>query len=358
MVLGHRHQRPVAVAYEPDYPQWVVLDPEDPTAGMIGELGQRFPGARVSVRSQTRDGRLAVVLVSSDVDPGVFLLVDTTTGETKPLLRRREAVDPASMRPMEAFAIESRDGLPVHGYLTLPVEEPEAPLPTIVMPHGGPHGVRDRWAFHPEVQLFASRGFAVLQVNFRGSGGYGSDFEAADYQSWGDAVQHDILDAIQWSVSQKLTDPARICTYGGSFGGYSAVQLATLAPELIACAVGVAGVYDLPGLLEEGDLAEDVWAKRVLEAYLGRDEGALRSASPVHRVDRLRAPVLLVHGEEDQRAPIAQAKAMCAALKAAGKSCETFFVAGEGHGFRVEAHRYEAMSRVLDFVQRHIGSDL
>ncbi len=355
VLTSRQHGGPVAVRYEPDYSTWTALDKADATAQLIERLSNQYAEHRVSVRSQTRDGQKIVVLISSDRDPGTFYLVDVRDNTMSALLRRHESVVPKDMRPMEAFRIKARDGLVINGYLTTPAGSDAEAHPLVVMPHGGPHGVRDYWGFDREVQMFASQGFAVLQVNFRGSGGYGASFISAGYGQWGDAIQNDVIDAIRWAIAQKVADPKRICTYGGSFGGYSAVQLAIRAPDLVRCAVGFAGIYDLARLNDEGDLSEFRWGRDVTDRFTGTDRAALVAQSPTHNADKIEAPVLLVHGEDDRRAPISHARGLCDALKKHNKPCETLFVPNEGHGFRSEANRLQRFRRMLAFLRQHTG---
>lgn len=355
IVLSPDTGMPVAVRYEPDYSEWKVLDAKDRFGSVMQHLARTFEGRRVDLRSRTQDGAKLIVLVSSDVDPGVFYLVETETMAMTPLLRRNESIDVAKMRPTEAFKIKVRDGQVIHGYLTLPSDDLTEPPPLVVRPHGGPHGIRTVWGFNPRVQMLASQGIAVLEVNFRGSGGYGRAFEKAGYAEWGAAIQDDIIDAVRWAIREKVADPERICAYGGSFGGYSAVQLAIRAPDLIRCSVGVAGVYDIPGLAEASDMGESRWTRDVLARYVGDDLEAQRAASPVYHPDKIQAPVLLIHGEDDKRAPIAQAKALCSALEGVGKPCETLFIPKEGHGFRDAGNRLQAYRRTVDFLRKHLG---
>ena len=345
---------PAAVRSEPDYSKWVIIEPNDLTAQLIQQLSIQFRDQRISIRSQTADGKKTIALVSSDRDPGTFFLMDGVAERMIPLLRRHDAVDPRTMRPMEPFKIKARDGTIIGGYLTLPSDNPPRPPPMVVMPHGGPHGVRDYWGFDSDAQLLASQGFAVLQVNFRGSGGYGPRFELAGYEKWGDAIQEDIIDAIRWAVIEKVADPTRICTYGGSFGGYSAVMLAIRAPQIVRCAVGVAGVYDLARLVEEGDIAGTRFGRDIITRFVGSDPAALRKASPVHNVAEIEAPILLIHGEDDQRAPISHAKALADVLGKAGKSIETKYFADEGHGFKSEVNRLKAYRLAVEFMRRHM----
>jgi dipeptidyl aminopeptidase/acylaminoacyl peptidase len=258
------------------------------------------------------------------------------------------------MRPMEPFAIKARDGMKLHGYLTRPVGE--GPHPMVVLPHGGPHGIRDVWAFDSEVQMLANRGYAVLQVNFRGSGGYGMDFEEAGYRKWGASMQDDVTDATQWAIDNKHADKRRICIYGASYGGYTALMGAVREPALYRCAVGFAGVYDLELMLSSADIPRSKSGRAYLGLALGDDRPDLRSRSPAHNADKISIPVLLIHGKEDWRADFEQAKRMKAALESNKKSYEWMVLSKEGHGVYDEDSRREMYERVLGFLAKHIGS--
>lgn len=323
VVLDAERGTPVAVAYEADYPKWEILDDSRPAAKLLARLKDDFPGQHAVLTSMTDDGRQAIARVYSDKSPGTYVLVRLEPPQTTALFAVREGFDPAAASPVEAIKVRASDGLEIHGYLTLPAKGPERDLPLVVMPHGGPHGVRDRWSFVPAAQLFAASGFAVLQVNFRGSGGYGQTFMDAGARRWDDRVQDDIIETTRWLIAEHIADPKRICIFGGSFGAYSAMQSAIRAPGLFQCAVGYAGIYDLALLHEEGDVPKTARGRAYLKHVVGEDPEALRRASPAHNADKISVPVLLIHGEEDQRAPIAHAKAFAEALAQHHKPFET-----------------------------------
>ena len=195
--------------------------------------------------SHTRDGKQIVVSVRSDTDPGELYLYDRSNGSARFLMRNRDWIDPAKSASVRPFTLRARDGLTLHGYLTLPNGSDGRNLPLIVNPHGGPIGPRDNWGYNWETQMFASRGYAVLQVNFRGSGGYGKAFRDAGHMNWADGIQDDIIDATRWAIAQGHADPERICIYGGSFGGYSALMAPAREPGLFKCAFGYVGLYDV-----------------------------------------------------------------------------------------------------------------
>jgi acetyl esterase/lipase len=345
---------PIAVEYELDYPHWEIVDDSHALAKSLASLKTQYPRHHVRITSMTSNGAKAVALVYSDRTPGVYHLLEGA--DAKALFASRDGIDSGSLGSMEAFKIEASDGLQLHGYLTLPPGKGDRNLPMVVMPHGGPHDSYDEWGFDPIAQIFARSGMAVLQVNFRGSDGYGREFEEAGYLKWGDRIQDDIIEATRWAIQEGVADAKRVCIFGGSFGGYSAVQSSIRAPDLYRCAVGFAGVYDLPDLFVEGDLRETIWGRGRLAVYLGEDKEAMKKASPVYRASEIRVPVLLIHGDEDPRAPISQAKALAEALRTQGKPVETMFVADEGHGFWDEANRLSAYQRALEFIEAHVGS--
>lgn len=257
---------------------------------------------------------------------------------------------------VEPFEFSARDGMKIRGYLTTPQGPSAKQLPMIVLVHGGPHGVYDSFGFDFEAQLFASRGYAVLQVNYRGSGGRGRAFQAAGYGRWGREMQDDITDGVRWAISDGVADPKRICIYGGSYGAYAALTGAFREPDLFRCAVGMAGVYDLPLMFEKGDIQTIERGVNYLKLAIGTDIEELKRRSPVYNADKIRVPVLLLHGKVDERAPYEHAKRMRAALGKVGNSPEWSTEWGEGHGFFDEANRASAYELMLTFFAKHLGA--
>jgi len=330
------------------------LLPDHPATKLRQALQKAFEGNEVRFISRSADGSRAIIFVSSDVAPGEFLLFDTQTKKADMLRAARKWVDLNKMRPKESIELKARDGLTLHGYLTRPAGP--GPHPLIVLPHGGPHGIRDTWHFDDEVQLFANRGYAVLQVNYRGSGGYGMDFEAAGYRQWGASMQDDLTDATRWAIDQKVTTVDRICIYGASYGGYAALMGAAREPKLYRCAIGYAGVYDLQLMYESGDVPNSKSGLGYLNMVLGDNPADLRARSPVARVQEIEAPVLLIHGKEDWRADYKQATRMRTALEKAGKRVEWMSLRGEGHGAYDDDTRLEVYQRMLAFLDKHMGA--
>jgi dipeptidyl aminopeptidase/acylaminoacyl peptidase len=288
------------------------------------------------------------------VNPGDYYLFDTQKNELKYLASSRKWVDPAQMSAMEPIEYKSRDGLTIHGYLTVPKGKDKKNLPLVVLPHQGPHDERNVWEFDPQVQLLASRGIAVLQVNYRGSSGYGSEFEEAGYRHWGGAVQHDIIDGVNFLFDQGIADKKRVCILGASFGGYSALQSAILEPDMFQCAVGVMGMYDLPKMFEAGELSESDAGLSYLKKVLGDEPAKLSAISPSYNVDKLKVPVFIVHGGEDKKAPIEQAESLVNALKKKGKDYSYYVLENEGHGFYTATSRAQYYEKVLAFLSQHL----
>ena len=347
-------KRPIGAWYHGASPKLAFFDEASDEARLQQTLQRSFPGAMASVRSGSSDGRYRVVLVESDVDPGSFYLFDTKDMRASLILARDEQIDQQRMSPMRPIRLQARDGLELHGFVTTPAGSEGKALPMVVLPHGGPYGVFDRWGFNHEVQLLASAGYAVLQLNFRGSGNYGRAFRQAGARQWGGTMQDDVTDATRWAIAQGIADPERICIYGASYGAYAALMGAVREPGLYRCAIGYVGVYDLPLLHREDTRASRSMATFVRE-WIGDDMDALAQASPAKRAAEVRVPVFLAAGGEDFIAPIEHTRRMEAALAKAGVPVEALYYPREGHGFYETAHRREFYTRVLAFLQTHIG---
>lgn len=331
------------------------VDETAPTARIHRSLEQAFAGSALAITSFTRNGRLALVRVWNDRTPGNFYLYDTQAHTAEPVFALRPWFEPASLPPARGVRLQARDGLTLRGYLTLPrgQQTPARPLPLVVMPHGGPFGVFDEWTFDDDTQLLAEAGYAVLRVNYRGSGNYGSRFRRAGAREWGGRMQDDLTDATRWAIEQEIADPARICIYGGSYGGYAALMGAAREPELYRCAVGYVGVYDLEDMHRDGSWTSR-WLRTWVEDWLG-ERDSLARRSPTTLADRIEAPVFLAAGGKDARAPISHSKKMERALRDAGVPVETLYFSTEGHGFYASEHRREFYTRLLDFLARHLG---
>lgn len=338
---------------EPDYPLYTPIDTESAMGAAVQYIQEAFRGYRVGISSATTDGSLITFFVESDVSPKVFFLYQTTTRQFMRLAESFPAVVASDMSPMTPYNLTVRDGETVPVYLTLP-RHGEKPFPLIVLPHGGPHGVRDYWRYDPYVQMLASRGYAVLQVNFRGSGGYGRDFLYSGYRRWGLEMQDDVTDATQWAIASGVTDSESVCIFGASYGGYASLMGAVKEPDLYRCAIVYVGVYDLELMLTDGDIPQTQSGLNYLDQALGNDREDLRSRSPINHLDRLKAPLLIVHGAKDRRVPLQQAEALRARLDTLGRDYEWLVKPNEGHGFYDTANRVELFETMLNFLDKNL----
>ena len=344
----------VAVHFDDGYPNLHLVNEEHIYSQWYPALWEAFGGLRVRIVSSSDDHRLLLLHVTGDTEPGQYRLFDTQTRDMKYLFNAASWIEPDKMSETQPIAFEARDGLQLHGYLTLP-RNGDDPAPLVVMPHGGPYGVRDRWKFDSDVQFLASRGYAVLQVNFRGSDGYGWGFGESGYRKWGTDIQYDIIDGTRWAASLDAIDADRICIVGTSFGGYSALMAPTIDPDLYQCAVGVAGVYDLELMWSTGDIEGDQFGDNYLRKAIGRDPDTLRANSPLHNIDKLKIPVLLAHASKDWRVDVKHFKRMVKALEDGDHPHETLLEKREGHGFYDEENRADYLQRLESFLAQHIG---
>ena len=350
--------RIVAVVTEAGAPKVEVLEPEHADGKLYQSLAAAFPGEMVDFSSATSDGSKIVVSVYSDRNPGELYLYDRATGQARFLMQQRQWLDKAKMASVKPFSFTARDGQKLYGYLVVPAGSSGRNLPLIVNPHGGPIGPRDNWRFNSEAQLLASRGYAVLKINFRGSGGYGRGFRDAGHGQWGQAIQNDIIDATRWAISEGYADKDRVCIYGGSFGGYSSLMAPIREPGMFKCAFGYVGVYDMGMLFTKGDIPQSESGVRYLRRTVGTDRAVQQANSPAFNADKVRIPVYLAAGARDERAVPDQTEAMADALRKAGNPPEGVIIqSGEMHGFYKEENNLRLYTEMLGFFDRHIGQD-
>lgn len=316
-----------------------------------------LPGA---VNMLSGNLRLGKVLVASyaDTDPGTWYLLDVATSSLRVIESRKPEIDRKAMAPMQIVRYKSLDGLEIPAYLTVPPGGGRN-LPAVVLVHGGPI-VRDRWEWEPEVQLLASRGYAVLQPQFRGSAGFGRSFELAGHREWGRRMQDDITAGAEWLAAQGIADARRICIYGGSYGGYAALWAAVKTPDLFRCVASFAGVSDLSLMFKaESDVNTDSFGRLFQRRTIG-DPGEVEKlfdeVSPLKGAAGIRVPVLLAHGDLDKRVPIVHSEKMVEALKANGKTFEWIPLPGEKHGIRREAARERFYGALLDFLAKNTSA--
>jgi len=346
--------RVVGVGTDLGLPKYSYIDSSDKKVKAHRMLLGAFPGQDIVISSATEDGALAVAYVYSDINSGVYYLFETESLKASYLASERKWLDPELMAHTDSVTFETRDGATIYGYLTLPKGK-DKNVPLVVLPHGGPHGMRDYWGFDWEVQLLAYQGYGVLKVNYRGSGGFGLDFEESGHGKWGTMMQDDITDATKALIDSGVADSSRICIYGHSYGGYAALMGAVREPELYRCVIGSMGIYDLPMMFKEGDIADSESGLAYLRQALGEDQQDLQSRSPAYNADKIKAAVLLIHGAKDERAPIEQAESMQKALKQAGVAYQWLEISNEAHGYYDEQNRLAVYTKVLAFLDANIG---
>jgi len=357
-VAGLRWSKSRKRAAYVDYQTWKnerhYLDPQ--WGQTFERLERKLDGYEVTLQSLTDDENRMIVAATSDRTRGARYLYDrradrlTKLGDVSPWLPE------ARMAAMKPITYTTRDGLIVHGYLTVPNGVEPKNLPLIVHPHGGPW-FRDGWGFDPEVQFLASRGYGVLQMNFRGSTGYGRKFWEASFKQWGFKMQDDVSDGVAWAVREGIADPKRVCIYGASYGGYATLAGLTQTPELYACGVDYVGVANLFTFLKT---IPPYWKPylEMMHEMVGhpeRDKALMTAGSPALNADRIRAPLLIAQGARDPRVNKDESDQMVAALKGRGIDVPYIVKANEGHGFRNEENQFEFYDAMEKFLDKHIG---
>jgi dipeptidyl aminopeptidase/acylaminoacyl peptidase len=345
----------VGLSYAADRTRFRWLDPE--MQRLQEKLEASLPNTVHVPRQFTEDGTKIIYFSFSDRDPGVYYLYDRPRQKLNELAVLRPALAPEKMSAMKPITFTARDGLVLHGYLTLPNGRPAKNLPLVLHPHGGPFGIRDEWVYNDEVQYYANRGFAVLQVDYRGSGGYGRWFQAAGFKKWGLEMQDDLTDGVKWVIAQGIADPARVVISGASYGGYATMAGLAFTPELYCAGINYVGVTNLTshwgkyhGTAEQLALVREWFA----DLDTAADRQRAYNTSPCNFADRIRVPVLMAYGKNDPRVNIDQGYDMEAALKKAGKSFELIIEADEGHGFRMEERRIKFFTKVDEFLTNNV----
>jgi dipeptidyl aminopeptidase/acylaminoacyl peptidase len=354
VVFAPKTREVLGIQFVTDKPRVVWFDPQ--MAQVQEALNQNFPGKINTIVDMSDNQQRMIVLSWSANDFGTYYLFDLAKKQLKPLFQRAPWIKPEQMAEVKPISYPSRDGLTIHGYLTLPKGADPKKLPMVVYPHGGPFA-RDSYDFDYDAQFLANRGYAVLQMNYRGSPGYGEAFAKKGMRSLGRGIQDDIEDGTRWAIAQGIADPGRIAIMGWSFGGYSAAIGPMRAPELYRCAINMAGVTDWKALMKY-DIEVSPVRRQTTADYIGdpvADAAELDDISPVNHVDKLRVPMLLVYGKDDTTVPYDQMKLLTAALDREHKQYEVLARANEGHGFGDVKHRAELYNRIEQFLAKNMA---
>jgi dipeptidyl aminopeptidase/acylaminoacyl peptidase len=336
-----------------DEQRYTFFDPKDQK--VWNAVRAAFKGESVQLESWTRDRQKIVVLVDSPVEGPGYALVDLASRKAEWLGARYQKLLPQDLSKVQAVRFKAKDGLELGGYLTLPTGKDPRNLPLIVLPHGGPAS-RDTPGFNWWAQAMASRGYAVLQVNFRGSDGFGWSFTQAGFGEWGRKMQTDLSDGVRYLAAQGTIDPKRVCIVGASYGGYAALAGATLDPGVYRCAASVAGLSDLHRFVDWARMKNGIDAFRYWTRFTGAEasrDPALTEISPASHVDRITIPILLVHGQDDTVVPLDQSRLMADALHKAGKPVELVVQKGEDHWLSRGETRLEMLTATMAFVEKH-----
>ena len=315
------------------------------------------PSTLKRIVSMSKAEDVFIVAVYADQNPVEYYFLDLR-GKTQlvRLGKTNTHISSSQLQPMQEITYKARDGLLIHGYLTLPKEATGGKrVPLIINPHGGPYGIKDVWGYNPEVQFLASRGYAVLQPNYRGSGGYGLEFIKAGSKQWGKKMQDDLTDGVAWAIAHGYADPSRVCIYGASYGGYAALAGAVFTPDLYCCAVNYVGVSDLKFIANwKSEMSDET--NSFYKTMIGDEPEFIKERSPVNFIERIQIPTLHAYGENDPRVVIQNWTELESELKKYNKTYEYIRREGEGHGFHKEEARlgfYQKLDLFLDKYLKH-----
>ena len=333
-----------------------------PTVQYIGDgeyvqimkaLAASQPSDFVMLENASQNGSMLLIGVRSDRNPGAFALFDKSTMNARPLYQVLPWIKPADMPQRMPVRFTNRSGTELAGFLTLP-DGGDKNLPLVLIPHGGPIGIADSWGYDPFSAFLANRGYATLQVNYRGSGQRGQNFQRSGFRQFGSGIQDDLIDGVKWAIAQGYVDPNRICVFGGSFGGYSSLMQPILAPKLYKCAIDYAGVYDMRIEFNDSDTRRYKSGRTYLKMAVGTQQDAY-AISPVSMMDKFNVPVLIAHGKDDPRVPYQNATDLRSYMDKAGKPYEWLAEPKELHGFYSEKNNEELFGMIQAFLAKYIG---
>ena len=342
-----------AVAFNKDRVEWTVLDD---TIKLDFDNIREIHRGDFAITSRDDADTSWVVVFTVDNGPVPFYTYDRKNQAATFLFDNQPELSNYTLAPMEPIAFTARDGLTVHGYLTLPPGKGRTNLPMVLNVHGGPWA-RDAWGYNPEAQWFANRGYACLQVNYRGSSGYGKEFLNAGNKEWGGKMHNDLVDGVHWAIDQGIADPKKVAIYGGSYGGFAALVGATFTPDLFCCAVDIVGPSNLITFIRT---IPPYWAPlvQVFHQRVGNpdtEEEFLKARSPLFKVDQIKIPMLIAQGANDPRVKQAESEQIVEAMKNKGIDFEYMLFPDEGHGFAKPENRLRFYATAEKFLAKHLG---
>jgi len=346
-------REPQIVVVLKDRSEYLVLDPS--VADDLAAIRALHHGDPNFVSADDAE-ETWLVAFTNDTGPVPYFAYDRSTGKGSFLFEHQPALSEYTLAPMVPFTFKARDGLVIHGYATFPPDGPRTGLPTVLNVHGGPWA-RDAWGYDAEAQWLANRGYLCLQVNFRGSTGYGKGFVNAGDREWGAKMQDDLTDAVAYAVAEGWSDQKRVAIYGGSYGGYAALAGATFTPDVYCCAVDIVGPSNLKTLIET---VPPYWAPMIAQFHRrvgdpDKDVAFLWSRSPLSRADQISIPLLIAQGANDPRVKQAESEQIVAAMTEAGIEHEYMLFPDEGHGFAKPENRMIFYAAAERFLARHLG---
>lgn len=318
------------------------------------DLGQH----EIVISGSNKAEDVFIVRTYNDRSLGAYYIFDKNNNKLDKIVDVSPWLNEDDLVEMKPIEYKSRDGLTIHGYLTLPKVNTAKNLPVVVNPHGGPWA-RDSWTFNPVVQFLANRGYAVLQVNFRGSTGYGREFWEASFKEWGKKMQDDVTDGVHWLIDEGIADKEKIAIYGGSYGGYATLAGLCYTPDLYACGVDYVGVSNLFTFMETIPPYWELYKKMIYEMVGDpndeKDSILMRESSPVYHADKIVVPLFIAQGANDPRVKKSESDQMVEAMKEKGVEVEYMVKDNEGHGFRNEENRFDFYEAMENFLGKHIG---
>ena len=342
-----------AVSYYTDKRKIHFLD--DWREKLQNNLESKLKGVEVAISDISKDETKAIIVTFSDVSRGTYYYYDIEKDELTKLADLSPWLDPNHMSEMKPIKYISRDGLTINGYLTIPKGSNGKNLPVVVNPHGGPWA-RDRWGFNPEIQYLANNGYAVFQMNFRGSTGYGREFWEKSFKQWGKTMQDDITDGVQWLINEGIANPDKIGIYGASYGGYATLAGLTFTPDLYACGVDYVGVSSLFTFMESMPPYWELYREMMYEmvGHPEKDKELLASSSPLMHVDKIKVPLFIAQGANDPRVKKSESDQIVEALKQKGIDVPYMVKDDEGHGFYNEENRFDFYREMSAFLEKHL----